>query len=536
MNTYLHQTGYNYERMSDQKLPIGIQSFVEIRTGGYVYVDKTSFISSLARSGKYYFLSRPRRFGKSLLIDTFHCAFSGERGLFSGLYLDTPDAAWEWKRKNPVLKIDWSLSSPRTGDELKTRIHEILSAWAREWDFEPFETTIGGRFSAIIREIHEKTGEQVVILVDEYDKPILDVLDDPSRAAEMRDVLRDFYAVIKPLDSHIRFVFLTGVSKFVKTGIFSGLNNLKDITLDRRYSSLCGYTEENIRDDFSAWFAVSDSKLVREWYNGYSWTGESVYNPFDILLYFDSNLFKPYWFETGTPSFFLKLWQSQPRIPAEYEGLIAGDDLLGSFDPDQIRLETLLFQAGYLTIKSWTSNPEEGTWYTLGFPNREVKESFHKSILNLLRKDATPLSFPDIRNLLGSGNVDGFHRQLKSFLASIPHDWFRKNPLAQFEGYWASLVYSYLASLGYEIIPEDTTNKGRIDLTVKTALYTWIFEFKVKGIDKTGDLSPLKQIQNRGYSEKYRSDKRQLIEIGIVFDPETRNIDEYSFHIPKIST
>ncbi|PWR73326.1 ATP-binding protein [Methanospirillum stamsii] len=513
--------------MSNLKLPIGIQSFVEMRTGGYVYVDKTPLLHSLIQSGKYYFLSRPRRFGKSLLIDTLHCAFLGRRDLFSGLFLDTPIAAWDWNRKNPVLKIDWSFSSPRSGDELKAGIDEFLTSWAREWKCFPHESSPGGRFAAIVRHIHAQTGQQVVILVDEYDKPILDVLNHPSKAAEMRDILRDFYGVIKPLDSHIRFVFLTGVSKFVRTGIFSGLNNLKDITLDSRYSSICGYTKEDLRKNFSSWYAEKNSELVREWYDGYSWTGESVYNPFDILLYFDSGLFKPYWFETGTPSFLISLWQANPRVPAEYEGLIASDDLLGSFDPDHIRLETLLFQAGYLTITSWRSNPEEGTWYTLGFPNREVKESFNRSILSLLKTDNEPLSNLDIRKILILGDIDGLHHKLQAFFASIPHDWYRNNSLSKFEGYWSGLVYSLMASLGFEVIPEDTTNRGRIDLTVKTSDFIWIFEFKVGLPEKTGIQNPLKQIQNRGYAEKYRKDSRKIIEIGIIFNPKTRNIDSW---------
>lgn len=514
--------------MAGMKLPIGIQSFVEMRTGGYAYVDKTPLIHSLTQSGKYYFLSRPRRFGKSLLIDTCDCAFSGRQDLFSGLYLDSQEAEWDWKKRNPVLRIDWSLSSPRRPEELRIQIDEILSAWARQWDFEPFETSIGGRFSALVREIHKKAGEQVVILVDEYDKPILDTLEDSACAAEMRDILRDFYGVIKPLDPHLRFVLLTGVSKFVKTGIFSGLNNLKDITLDSRYSSICGYTEEDIRTVFSPWYQRSDPSLVREWYNGYSWTGESVYNPFDILLYFDSGIFRPYWFETGTPSFLITLWKNEPRLPAEYDGMVSGDELLLSCNPENIHVDTLLFQAGYLTIRSWSSDGIRGFRCTLGYPNKEVRTS-----LNLLFSEAlTGYSLSDNRNklftLLGSGDEKGLYTHLQSFFASIPHDWHRKNPLAAFEGYWASLIYSYIASLGYEVTPEDTTNKGRIDLTVKTPSYIWIFEFKMKNRDTKGVKGPLDQIHGTGYAEKFRSDPRKRILVGIVFDPETRNIDSWT--------
>jgi hypothetical protein len=514
--------------MSYMKLPIGIQSFSEIITGGYVYVDKTSYLVDLVKSGKFYFLSRPRRFGKSLLVDTFDCAFSSRRDLFSGLYLDSYKSGWNWNRKSPVLKIDWSLYPPRTEEGLIERIHELLTSWAEQWSIDLSETTIGGQFDRVVREIHIKTGEQVVILVDEYDKPILDALENSTRASAMRDILRDFYGVIKPLDPHIRFVLLTGVSKFVKTGIFSGLNNLKDITLDQRYSAICGYTDKDLETVFSSWSLGKDTNQMKKWYNGYSWTGERVYNPFDILLYFDSGIFKPYWFETGTPSFLLKLWKERPELPADYDGLVVGDDILGSFDPEHIRLETLLFQAGYLTVKSWTSDSVRGFRCVLGYPNKEVRISLNLLFSEYLNGQRITETRDKLYFILESGDSQGLKELFHSFFASIPHDWYRKNQISGFEGYWASIVYTYFASLGYDLIPEDTTNKGRIDLTVKTESGIWIFEFKVKGIDKSGDEDPLNQIKKRGYADKYQSDKRKIHEIGVVFDPITRNIDKWS--------
>ena len=256
------------------KLPIGIQSFSTIITDGYAYVDKTKYISKLALQGKYYFLSRPRRFGKSLLIDTIDCAFSGKRVLFSGLYLDTPESGWDFSFQYPVLRIDWSVAPVRTPEELERRIHEILATWALHYECTPVPSTSGGKLDYIVRNIQQKTGMQVVILIDEYDKPILDTLKSPVIAAEMRDMLRDFYGVLKSLDSSLKFVMLTGVSKFVKTGIFSGLNNLNDITLDRTYSAICGYTECDLDLVFKEYIHEYDQEKVREWYNGYSWTGE----------------------------------------------------------------------------------------------------------------------------------------------------------------------------------------------------------------------------------------------------------------------
>ena len=513
--------------MSLPKLPIGIQSFEKMRTEGYAYVDKTRFISDLVAKGSYYFLSRPRRFGKSLFIDTLDCAFSGRKELFSGLYLDSPEACWDFGTTYPVLRVDFAGGTLREISDLKNRLTNTLDQWEELYGIEKSSGDPGDRLLSLIPKIAKKTGKQVVILIDEYDRPILDNIGDLSLMQEMRESLKNFYGAIKPLDLHLKFVLLTGVSKFAKTGIFSGLNNLRDITLNSGYSAICGYTQMNLETVFIEYLDDLDLDEVKNWYNGYSWTGESVYNPFDILLLLEEKIFRPYWFETGTPSFLITLWQKKPRLPADYDGLVAGDELLGSFDPEHIRTETLLFQAGYLTIRSFVSNPYEGTWYTLGFPNREVREAFNRQILNLLQGDADTVSLPVIREAMESGDCNLLRTIFHSFFASIPYDWYRKNPIARYEGYYASVVYTYFASLGYEVIPEDTSNKGRVDLTVMTRTGIWIFEFKVLGIDTSGDKSPLEQIRSRGYAEKYRSDTRKIYEIGIVFDPETRNIERW---------
>ncbi|MBN1167801.1 MAG: ATP-binding protein [Methanospirillaceae archaeon] len=509
------------------KLPIGVQSFEKMRTEGYAYVDKTQFISDLISKGSYYFLSRPRRFGKSLFIDTLDCAFSGKKDLFSGLYLESPEAGWDFNTTYPVLRVDFAGGALREISDLTNRLTSTLNGWEELYEIEKSSGDPGDRLLSLIPKIAKKTKNQVVILIDEYDRPILDNIGDLSLMQEMRDCLKNFYGAIKPLDLHLKFVLLTGVSKFAKTGIFSGLNNLRDITLNSRYSAICGYTQEDLETVFLEYLADLDLDEVKNWYNGYSWTGEAVYNPFDILLFLEEKTFRPYWFETGTPSFLITLWQKKPRLPAEYDGLVAGDELLGSFDPEYIRIETLLFQAGYLTIRSYVSNPYEGTWYTLGFPNREVREAFNRQILHLLQGDSDTVSLPLIREAIESADYALLRTIFHSFFASIPHDWYRNNPVARYEGYYASVVYTYFASLGYEVIPEDTSNKGRVDLTVKTRTGIWIFEFKVLGIDKSGNESPLDQIRRRGYAEKYRSDSRQIYEIGIVFNPETRNIEKW---------
>ncbi|WP_409340153.1 ATP-binding protein [Methanospirillum stamsii] len=513
--------------MSSPKLPIGIQSFSEMRTGGYAYVDKTWFISDLARKGKYYFLSRPRRFGKSLFIDTLDCAFSGRKELFSGLYLDSPEAEWDFTITYPVLRVDFAGGALSQISDLINRLTSTLDGWEEFYEIEKSSGDPGDRLLALIPKIAKKTGKQVVILVDEYDRPILDNIGDINLMQEMRDCLKNFYGAIKPLDLHLKFVLLTGVSKFAKTGIFSGLNNLNDITLDKAYSTICGYTQQNLETIFSEYLQRFDINEVREWYNGYSWTGDSVYNPFDILLLFSKGVFRPFWFETGTPSFLITLWQKKPRLPAEFDGLIAGDELLGSFDPENIRTETLLFQAGYLTIKSWSADPIRGFRCVLGYPNTEVRISLNFLFLEALSGHDISGIRDRLYDALEQGDTKKLHSSFHSFFASIPHDWYRNNPIARYEGYYASVVYTYFASLGYEVIPEDTSNKGRVDLTVKTRTGIWIFEFKVLGIDTSGDESPLDQIKRRGYAEKYRSDSRQIFEIGIVFNPETRNIERW---------
>jgi len=510
--------------MQSGKLPIGIQSFKEIRTKGYLYVDKTPFVSQLTSSGKYYFLSRPRRFGKSLFIDTLDCAFSGKIDLFYDLFLIRPEAAWDFKTIFPILRVDFAGGTMKDPTELTKRLHRLLTKWEEQYNTKKTAGSPGERLVSLVPYIAEITGNQVVILIDEYDKPLLDNLNDPHLAIQMRETLKDFYSAIKPLDEHLRFVFLTGVSKFAKAGIFSGLNNLKDITLEKRYSSICGYTHHDLTTTFKGWIKEETSSQITDWYNGYSWTGEPVYNPFDILLYFDEGIFRPFWFESGTPSFLVNLLSKKPRNLPELDNFMAGEDLLGSFQIEDLKPESLLFQTGYLTIKgdSWVGSK---LFYRVGFPNLEVKSAFSQLMLNTL-VGTSDLSSNQVRldTILNAGDTEGLSKVFHSFFASIPHDWYRKNQLAGFEGYYASIVYAYFASLGYVVIPEDTTNKGQIDMTVKTGAGIWLFEFKVQDRNRTTQISPLKQLQDKGYAEKYRALGKPIYEIGIVFDPVTRNI------------
>jgi hypothetical protein len=521
--------------MPQLKLPIGIQSFAKMRRGGYAYVDKTPQIADLVHRGNYYFISRPRRFGKSLLVDTLDCAFSGRRELFEGLYLDSKEAGWDWQRKSPVLRIDFSGGTVDSRFAMEGRLHDLLDSWETDFDLDTTRPkgSPGDRLLALVPAIARATNEQVVILVDEYDKPILDNIEQAAAATEIRNSLRDFYGAIKPLDAHLRFVLLTGVTKFSKAGIFSGLNNLHDITLHRRYSTLCGYRQRDLETVFGERFASFDKQQVRAWYNGYSWAGEAVYNPYDILLLFDEGSYRPWWFETGTPTFLVKLLADKPRTLPDFEGMTVGSDLLGSFEIDTLQPETLLFQAGYLTVKDWSSDPLRGTRYRLGFPNREVREAYSALMLAQLTGKTDTQTSPAHRrerlwDIFDKQDPTALRQAMESFFSSIPYDWHTKNPIARYEGYYASVIYAFFASLGYEVIPEDTTNRGRADLTVKTPTSTWIFELKVKGLDKAGDTpTPLQQLEQRDYAKKYRASGRPIHEIGIVFDPQARSIESW---------
>lgn len=538
-----------------KKLPIGIQSFVNLISGGYAYVDKTPFIAELANTGKVYFLSRPRRFGKSLLVDTINCAFSGKRELFKGLYLDTPESGWNWEETNPVVKISFGQRTNKNCDELLENITRILEINANEYGVEMSSSKSPAfQLSDLICNLHTKYKNKVVVLIDEYDKPILDIIENTDVALKIREELKSFYSPLKELDEYLRFVFLTGVSKFSMsvassshpdfatdrkpsrhfiTGIFSGLNNLYDITLSKKFSGLCGYTQSELEDTFLDYLIDVNKDDIRQWYNGYSWSGKTVYNPFDILLFFKEKTYRSYWFETGTPTFLVKLWKEKPRNPAEYDGMIVGEESLSSFEIGNILPETLLFQSGYLTIRR-TIQIVDALMYEVGFPNKEVRMAFNTLLLSQVTDESSIGNLKyDISIVLDRGDTDALRQRMQSFLASIPHDVHRKNKIAYYEGYWATVIYTLFAGMGYDVIPEDVTNCGRIDLTLRTVTGIWIFEYKVISVDKSSDISPLAQIKNKNYAEKYNcligknGNILPVFQIGIVFDPSTRNINSW---------
>ncbi|MEY8878114.1 MAG: ATP-binding protein [Leptothrix sp. (in: b-proteobacteria)] len=504
-----------------RKLPIGIQNLREIRDQDRYYVDKTGLAIDLIEAGKHFFLSRPRRFGKSLLIDTFKELFEGNRGLFEGL---AAESRWDWTRRHPVIRISFSDGVLQSRAELDQRIFEILQDHQRRLGVTCQHRSVSGQFSELIELTHERHGEPVVVLIDEYDKPILDNIADPAVALVMREGLKNLYSVLKGSDAHLKFVFLTGVTKFSKVSLFSGLNNLQDITLDARYSALCGYTDHDVDTVFAPELPGLDREQIRAWYNGYNWLGEGVYNPFDLLLLFDSREFRPYWFETGTPSFLVRLLAEQQFFTPDLSGLQSDLSLLSSFDVDRIAPEALLFQTGYLTLHG-VSRPMPGEQvYTLGYPNREVETSLNRALLVGYGVPERQAFNARIRliEILKTANLPAMEALLRALYASIPHDWYRRNELAGFEGYYASVFYSHFAALGLDIRVEDSTSHGRIDMAVLFQQQVFLFEFKV--VEQTAQGAALRQLKDKGYADKYRDRGKPIHLIGVEFGKAARNL------------
>ena len=504
-----------------KKLPIGLQNLREMRTQGYVYVDKTAHVARLAEEGKYYFLARPRRFGKSLLVDTLAEAFAGSRDLFEGLYLENH---WDWSRQYPVLRFDFGTGVLRFREELDNRIAVQLTEQARRQGLTLEREGIASRFEELVLRLAEAASQRVVVLIDEYDKPILDNLHNPEQARAMREGLRNFYSVIKSLDPHLKFVLLTGVSKFSKVSLFSGLNNLEDITLDPRVATLCGYTHAELVTAFAEHLEGVDLAEVKRWYNGYHFLGEPVYNPFDILLYLRHREFRPYWFETGTPTFLIELLAARGFFTPDLARLRTGLELLSTFDVDHIATEALLFQTGYLTIHK-AEEPIRGYWiYTLGYPNHEVETSLNASLLSVYTDDPSRSFTHRLRllELLLADNLDGLPDLVHALFASIPHQWYDNNPISRYEGYYASVFYSHFAALGLDIVLEDATNQGCIDMTVKCQGRIYLFEFKV--VEMVPEGRALQQLKDRGYAEKYRAAGGPIYLIGVEFSRDRRNL------------
>ena len=499
-----------------KKLPVGIQTFSEIINENYLYIDKTGIAYSLIDNFKYVFLSRPRRFGKSLFLDTLNNIFEGNQELFRGLLIENQ---WNWEVKYPVIKISFS-GGIHSRETLRKNLFYILNDNQKRLDIHCDEKEDPNQcFAELIEKAYEKYHQKVVILIDEYDKPILDNIENIPEALVIRDGMRDFYTKIKENDRYLRFAFLTGVSKFSKVSLFSGLNNLEDISLNPDFGNVCGYTQLDLDTTFSPYLEGVDMEQVKRWYNGYNFLGEKVYNPFDILLFIKNHcVFDNYWFETGTPRFLVELIKKNRYFIPDFLNINVDKSLVNSFDIENLDLEAILFQTGYLTINRLIQSGR-GVRYELGFPNMEVQISFHEYILqSMISGSQKELIRNELLDLLEAGDVGGLEPVIRRLFASIAYNNFTNNDIERYEGFYASVLYAFFASFGVDIIAEDVSNKGRIDLTLKIGGQTFLFEFKVS------DGEPLEQIRKMKYYEKY-SGERYLI--GIVFDPKQRNVSKF---------
>ena len=533
------------------RLPLGVQTFRKVRESGGYYVDKTAYAYRMISEGECYFLSRPRRFGKSLFVDTLKELFEGNDELFEGLFVH---GRWDWSVRRPVVRIDFSGGHFTEAGGLR---QELL---AQLEDIESRAGLTGGtdalpaRLRRLLEGLHRRSGRRVAVLVDEYDKPILDALGAPGMARANRDFLGGFYGVLKAADAHLRFVLLTGVSKFSKVSLFSGLNNLRDITLNPVYSSVCGFTEGDLDRVFAAELEGLDRERVREWYNGYSWLGpEKVYNPYDVLMLLAERRFEAYWFETGSPGFLLDTLMDRGVSTVTLGDTVSTAELLSAFDVDRIATEALLFQTGYLTIAG-TEEWDDETYYKLAYPNLEVRKSLHGALLDRMADD-TGLRTASVRRLrqaLRDGDGDGLCSLFGSFLAGIPYQWHARGGAARYESYYASVFYSCFAALGLDIAVEDATSRGRIDMAVRTPQRIWLFEFKItgtSGADRSVQAgvgmhagggvqagvgmhagAGMQQMLDRGYADKYRAHGLPIHLVAIEFDPETRSITHSETH------
>lgn len=510
-----------------EEYPIGIQSFSKIRKEGYVYVDKTEYIHKLVTSYQYYFLGRPRRFGKSLLLSTIEEYFLGHKELFEGLAISQYEHDWI---EHPVLHLD--LNSQKYGelDSLDNMLSSALDAWEDKYGVIDKLPSLSLRFGNIIKTACEKTGKQVVVLIDEYDKPLLQTITDLTLQRVYRETLKSFYGVMKSMDRYIRFAMLTGVTKFGKVSVFSDLNNLRDISMLNDFNGICGISEIELsvsfKDDikeFAEVLSVSVERmqqLLKENYDGYLFApvGEGIYNPFSLLNAFASKELRSYWFETGTPTFLVELLKSNDYDLASLDGEVCDESALqGSdmlfFDPIGV-----IYQSGYLTIKSF--NPEYRI-YTLGYPNREVEEGFVKFLMPFytnVRGSRTGFAIQSFVKDVREGRIDEFMERLKSLYSDFPYEKVQKLEL-----HYQNVMYIVMTLMGFHVHTEYHTSRGRIDLVIDTPSRVYVMEFKLDGTAEEA----LRQIDERGYAEPFASTDKTVVKVGVNFSSETRSIDRW---------
>ena len=512
--------------MQLKKLPIGIQTFSEIREDDYVYVDKTDIAYNLIDSYKYVFLRRPRRFGKSLFLDTLRNIFEAKKEHFKGLAIEDK---WDWETSYPVIHINFAKGKIESRTELDEAIIRTLRNNQEKLGIECEEKgSVAGCFEELIKKAYKKYNQKVVILVDEYDKPILDNIDKTEIAEEIRDGLVNLYSVIKGSDEYIKFAFLTGVSKFTKTSLFSGLNNIEDISLSPNFGDICGYTQNDVETTFKPYLDGVDMQELKSWYNGYNFLGSDMYNPFDILLFIDNDFqYSNYWFSTGTPTFLMKLIEKNNYFLPNLTNIKVDEKILDSFDIENLDLEVILYQSGYLTIDKVTNQARGGLLYHLKVPNKEVAQSLSDHIIDFITSTDTTKRL-NIQNTiyqaLEDADIKQFESSITSMFATIPHQNYTSSKIAQYEGFYASVIFIYLQSLGFQIIGEDAKSEGRIDLTIITDKNIYILEFKIDG---KGDA--LQQIKDNNYALGYTNQNKEIYLVGIDFDTSKRNVSKFEW-------
>ena len=512
-----------------RRYPIGIQNFGELRNNNYVYVDKTGLIYRLTHTNKVYFLSRPRRFGKSLLVSTLEAYFLGKKELFKGVAMESLEKEWN---TYPVLHVDFSGSKYNSVDNLKAAINKQLLLWERVYGREEGDTTFSLRFESVIHRAYEQTGQQVVVLIDEYDSPMLDSNNDYETQKEIRNIMRDFFSPLKKSDPYLRFVFLTGISKFSQMSIFSELNNLQNISMRDDYSAICGITEQELRAqlqiDIEQMAQANNESYeeacvhLKQQYDGYHFSEncEDIYNPFSLFNAFAQKKYANFWFSTGTPTFLIDILQECDFDIRELDGTTATAE---QFDAPSDRITDplpVLYQSGYLTIKGYDPDFQI---YTLTYPNKEVRKGFIESLMpayvHLPARENTFYVVSFIKDLR-VGKLDECLERLKSFFASIPNKLDNKK-----EKHYQTIFYLFFRLMGQYIDVEVDTSVGRADAVVKLADTIYVFEFKVDGTPEEA----LAQINSKGYAIAYEAGNRKIIKVGVNFDSATRTIGTWKF-------
>jgi hypothetical protein len=507
--------------------PIGIQNFESLRRDGFFYIDKTALVYSLVKTGRYYFLSRPRRFGKSLLISTLEAYFEGKKELFEGLAIERLEKDWI---SYPVIHLDLNAKKFDSEADLIRLVDRQLLVYESLYGSCSSDETIDDRFVTLIRLAKEKTGRPVVILVDEYDKPLLQAIGNETLQTEYRNTLKAFYGVLKSMDGFIKFALLTGVTKFGKVSVFSDLNNLKDISMDHRYIEICGITDKEIHENLEPELHdLADAQgmtyeevcqELKERYDGYHFDYNTVgmYNPFSLLNTFDSMRFGSYWFETGTPNYLVELLKRDHydlyRMAHEQTNV----DVLNSIDSTSQNPIPVIYQSGYLTIKDYEK--EFGN-YTLGFPNKEVEEGFIKYLLPFYSSvDRVESSFQISKFVteVRTGEVDAFFRRLQSFFADTPYELVK-----DLELHYQNVLFIVFKLVGFYVKAEYHTSEGRIDLLLQTDKYIYVMEFKLEGTAEEA----LQQIEDKQYALPFAQDSRKLFKIGVNFSNQSRNIEKW---------